>query len=121
MTVKGSPERTCVVCRRSGPKGELLRVVVGADGLVVDAKNQLPGRGAYVHRNTGCGEQKGVVERLCYSIAKRAGGGEIGGGLKMTSEYRQRFEAELRASLGVSCGERPKPSRARLGKIAGAR
>lgn len=113
-----------MVCRRSGPKAELVRVVVGDNGLVVDAKYRLPGRGAYVHRSTGCGEQKGVVERLYYSIGRRAGriagNGETEGSLKMTSEQRQLFEAELRAALGA-CVERPKLSRARLGKIAGAK
>lgn len=46
------PSRTCVGCRATGEKGELIRIAL-RDGLfVVDAAQRLPGRGAYVH--PGC-------------------------------------------------------------------
>jgi len=50
-----APERTCVGCRERAPKGDLLRIVRGADGSVrVDATGAAPGRGAYVHRAPEC-------------------------------------------------------------------
>jgi uncharacterized protein len=47
--------RTCVGCRGVAARGELLRLVVGADGEVrVDPRAISPGRGAYVHRERSC-------------------------------------------------------------------
>ncbi len=49
------PERTCVGCRRKGPKWDLVRVSRLPDGRVeVDPDYRLPGRGAYVCYNEDC-------------------------------------------------------------------
>jgi uncharacterized protein len=51
------PERTCVGCRRTARKVDLLRVVRSPVGTVgVDRSGHAPGRGAYVHRNAVCAE-----------------------------------------------------------------
>lgn len=52
--VEAGPQRTCVGCRRRAEKIELIRVVMRGDGLVVDAKFQHPGRGAYLHPADEC-------------------------------------------------------------------
>lgn len=43
------PERTCVGCRAKAPQSELVRLVRVGDGVQVDARGVLPGRGAYLH------------------------------------------------------------------------
>jgi predicted RNA-binding protein YlxR (DUF448 family) len=44
-----TPVRTCVVTRTKHPPDELIRFVLGPDGLMVpDLANQLPGRGVWV-------------------------------------------------------------------------
>lgn len=49
------PVRTCVGCRKTGPRSALLRVVSGATGeLVVDERRRMPGRGAWLHPDPGC-------------------------------------------------------------------
>ncbi|GEO35626.1 hypothetical protein CAE01nite_33510 [Cellulomonas aerilata] len=53
------PVRTCVGCRRTGSRSDLLRVVVTGGGslepaLVVDAARSLPGRGAWLHPDRRC-------------------------------------------------------------------
>ena len=48
------PLRRCILCRRSSPKGQLLRFVATAGGIVWDTAHQVPGRGAYVHRSLSC-------------------------------------------------------------------
>ena len=48
-----APERTCAGCRARAPRGSLLRIVRGADGVRVDRSGSAPGRGAYVHRGPG--------------------------------------------------------------------
>jgi len=49
------PERTCVGCRTSGSKLDLIRIVRTPHGEVrVDATGRAPGRGAYVHADRAC-------------------------------------------------------------------
>lgn len=46
-----TPERTCLGCRQRAPKAELVRLAWNdQDGtVVVDHRQRLPGRGAYLH------------------------------------------------------------------------
>lgn len=47
-----TPMRQCVVTRESLPKDDLMRLVLAPDSsAVLDLKNKLPGRGAYVQPN----------------------------------------------------------------------
>lgn len=51
------PLRTCLACGRKTSKAELLRLVRTRDGaVVIDLRQQLAGRGAYVCRTPACGE-----------------------------------------------------------------
>lgn len=55
MEARRVPTRTCVACRTSRPKRELVRIVRTPDGRVtVDETGRLAGRGAYVCRSAGC-------------------------------------------------------------------
>ena len=54
MTEKKVPERRCIGCMTSKPKQELLRIVAGPDGLHIDQSGKMPGRGAYLCRNSEC-------------------------------------------------------------------
>lgn len=51
---KRIPERMCVVCRQMKPKTELLRIVNGADGVVVDGTGKINGRGVYLCKCKDC-------------------------------------------------------------------
>jgi len=43
------PQRTCVGCRRARGRPELVRLALGSGGQVIlDLRDQLPGRGAYL-------------------------------------------------------------------------
>ena len=63
------PVRTCVGCRRTAAKSELVRVV-WRDGLVVDIGQIEPGRGAYLHRGSACLEA--ALRRKALGRALRA-------------------------------------------------
>jgi uncharacterized protein len=54
--MRSTPERTCVGCRAKRPKPELVRIVRLPDtaGVQIDARQQLPGRGAYLCRVQRC-------------------------------------------------------------------
>jgi predicted RNA-binding protein YlxR (DUF448 family) len=55
---KHVPQRTCVNCRRTDPKRELVRVVRGADGRVaIDTAGKRAGRGAYLCHDPACWAQ----------------------------------------------------------------
>ena len=55
MKPKHVPIRTCVACRETDEKRDLLRVVRLPDGSVVyDAKGKLSGRGAYICATEKC-------------------------------------------------------------------
>jgi hypothetical protein len=57
-----TPQRTCVACRTTRPKRELVRVVRSPSGeLTVDLRGKAPGRGAYLDPEAGCLE-RGLAE-----------------------------------------------------------
>jgi uncharacterized protein len=59
------PERTCIGCRNTAAKRDLLRVVRRPDGTVeVDPTGRAAGRGAYVHRSRECVERAGRTGAL---------------------------------------------------------
>ncbi len=52
------PQRSCVACRKVADKKQLLRFVLAPDGrVVVDYRQQLPGRGLYTCLSRQCLEQ----------------------------------------------------------------
>ena len=52
------PQRTCVACRTTRPKRELVRVVRSPiGGLSVDLRGKAPGRGAYLDPDEACLER----------------------------------------------------------------
>jgi predicted RNA-binding protein YlxR (DUF448 family) len=63
----------CVACRVRLPKLDLVRFVAGDSGLRVDARQQAPGRGAYICGAAGCLAQ--AVKRGAFS---RSIGADLG-------------------------------------------
>ena len=54
---KHVPQRTCVGCREVLPQRELIRIVRSPDGVVIDPKGKISGRGAYLHDRRSCWER----------------------------------------------------------------
>jgi predicted RNA-binding protein YlxR (DUF448 family) len=52
--VKHIPQRTCVGCRETLPKRQMIRIVRKADGVFVDPTGKIAGRGAYLHDKYSC-------------------------------------------------------------------
>jgi len=61
------PQRTCVACRQTNAKRQLVRVVRAPDGSVtIDPSGKRSGRGAYLCSTTDCwdaGLKRGVLTR----------------------------------------------------------
>lgn len=74
---KHVPLRTCIACKESKAKRDLVRIVRAADGTVqVDETSKRAGRGAYVCRTRVCWEQvqrKGLLE---YALKTRLTDGD---------------------------------------------
>jgi predicted RNA-binding protein YlxR (DUF448 family) len=51
---RNRPRRTCVGCRTTRDKDELLRIAATPDGVRPDPAARLPGRGAYVCATITC-------------------------------------------------------------------
>jgi uncharacterized protein len=55
--VKHIPQRTCIGCRETLPKRELMRIVRTPEGVRYDPTGKTDGRGAYLHNKRSCWEQ----------------------------------------------------------------
>lgn len=67
--MKHVPTRTCLGCRRRRPRGELVRLVRGPDGVVaVDPRGRGAGRGAYLCAEAGCVERALKTGRLGHAF-----------------------------------------------------
>ncbi|MCJ7711017.1 MAG: YlxR family protein [Chloroflexi bacterium] len=63
------PERSCVACRSTRPKRDLVRVVRAPDGSVtVDPSGRAPGRGAYLCRDASCWDVAGRKRAIEHAL-----------------------------------------------------
>lgn len=65
--MKHEPERTCVGCRGVFAKADVVRIVAGPSGVVIDYREKLPGRAAYV-----CPTRECIVKALSKENLSRA-------------------------------------------------
>ena len=70
LLAQPSPSRRCVVCGKSANKKELLRFVMGEEGIVFDSQQVMPGRGAYLTKEARCVFAASVVSLLNASITR---------------------------------------------------
>ncbi len=69
MNVKRVPQRTCVGCRTTGGKRDLIRVVRTPEGRVeVDTSSKVNGRGAYVCAQQACWIEALTKDRLARAL-----------------------------------------------------
>ncbi|MFQ6019128.1 MAG: RNase P modulator RnpM [Dehalococcoidia bacterium] len=72
---KHVPQRTCVSCRRTSAKRELVRVARSPQGQVeVDTTGKKAGRGAYLCRDAACWESALKRGRLEAALKTKIGG-----------------------------------------------
>ncbi|WP_307433336.1 YlxR family protein [Pseudarthrobacter defluvii] len=73
LSTGNQPERTCIGCRKKGPRSQLLRLVAegsGSTAVLVDERRRMAGRGAWLHPSTSC---------LALAIKRRAFGRALPG------------------------------------------
>ncbi|MBW8010627.1 MAG: YlxR family protein [Chloroflexi bacterium] len=64
---KHIPQRTCVGCRITEPKINLIRIVRTSAGLQIEQEERLNGRGAYLHNRRSCWE-RGMQSKLANAL-----------------------------------------------------
>jgi len=62
------PERTCIGCRGMFSKADVIRIVFGPTGPVIDYREKLPGRAAYVCPRRECIEKALSRENLSRAL-----------------------------------------------------
>jgi predicted RNA-binding protein YlxR (DUF448 family) len=75
---KHVPQRTCIACRSTKGKRELIRLVSSPAGIEIDPKGKRAGRGVYLCPCSTCWEQGLKTNRI-----------EFGLRAKMSAETRQ--------------------------------
>jgi predicted RNA-binding protein YlxR (DUF448 family) len=78
IEIKHIPERSCVACRDKRDKKYLIRLVCDSEGVKVDNRGKMPGRGAYLCSKLGCWELGLQQKRLDHALRS-----------KISSENRQ--------------------------------
>lgn len=71
--MKHQPERTCIGCRNVFPKDEVIRVVSGPAGIVIDYREKLPGRAGYVCPKRDCIQKSLSRDNLAKALQQRGG------------------------------------------------
>jgi predicted RNA-binding protein YlxR (DUF448 family) len=67
--VKHRPQRTCVVCRTTTDKRDLIRIVRTPEGqIVLDATGKANGRGMYLCKTQECWEKGLKKDRLSHAL-----------------------------------------------------
>lgn len=75
---KHVPLRTCIICRQSSSKRELVRVVRTPSGLVlIDPTGKLAGRGAYLCRARSCWTNALKGDRLAAALKTHISGEQL--------------------------------------------
>lgn len=66
---KHRPQRTCIACRQTKDKRDLVRVVRTPDQhVVIDPTGKANGRGVYLCRQIGCWQKGLKKERLSHAL-----------------------------------------------------
>ena len=95
-----APERTCVLTRRKGDRGRLIRLALSPDGEVApDVRARAPGRGAWISVGRGELEQAVSSGKLKSALQRAFKAGEV----TVPADLAERTAAALRQA-GVCAG-----------------
>ncbi len=86
---KHRPQRTCIACRETKDKRELIRVVRTPEGnFIVDPTGKANGRGAYLCRQASCWDKGLQKQRLAQTLKAT-----------LTAEQIAALQAQLQTEL----------------------
>lgn len=76
VKVRHIPQRTCVGCRQTLEKRNLIRLVRTSEGVKVDLTGKIAGRGAYLHDQRSCWD-KGLKGPLAAALKTELKAGDL--------------------------------------------
>ena len=90
-----SPERSCILTRRTAPKEELIRLALGPDGEVApDVRARAPGRGAWIGVGRAELDAAQVKGKLTAALARAFKSGDV----TIPADLGERIASALRQS-----------------------
>jgi predicted RNA-binding protein YlxR (DUF448 family) len=96
--MRHEPERTCIVTREAKPAAEMIRFVLGPDGVVYpDLKHKLPGRGVWVTARADMVDE--AVRRRLFSRAFKA---EAKAPATLSATIEAALRTDLRQALSLA-------------------
>ncbi len=98
------PERTCIGCRRIFKKNEVVRIVAGPAGVVIDYREKLPGRAAYVCPTRQCIEKALTRDAISQALRLKIGQTELETVIGMIAS-RVREKAQSLLSMAAKAGK----------------
>jgi len=104
--MKHQPERTCIGCRNVFAKDEVIRVVSGPTGIVIDYREKLPGRAGYVCPKRDCIQKSLNRENLARALRQK---GRLPDPEEFISWLEKSIEDKIRSLIVMS---------AKAGKLA---
>jgi predicted RNA-binding protein YlxR (DUF448 family) len=109
-----APLRTCVGCRRTGERSDLLRLVVadvgGVPTVVADLRRVLPGRGAWLHPDPSCWELAQRRRALLRALPAGEGVDQVGISDAVSALHRRSPEHDPAPEPGSGHPTSPSPS-----------
>ena len=112
QTASGDPERRCILTGDHGSRGDLLRLAISPDGLVLpDALARAPGRGAWIGVSRGDLEQSLAKGKLKGALARAF----KGAALTIPDDLPERAEVALRRAFTDRLGLEMKSGRLLVG------
>ena len=100
VDVEKGPQRTCVACRQTKDKNQLIRYVVAPDGaLMVDYLQRLPGRGAYT-----CIERQCLLDAVKKNSFQRCFKGQCPqvDSIQLVGQVTQAVEKKITSLIGMA-------------------
>lgn len=91
--VRSAPERTCILSREHGARGDLIRLALSPDGeLLPDVRAKAPGRGAWIGVDRKTLEEAQAKGRLRGALARAFKGAAV----RVPDDLGERIETALR-------------------------
>ncbi len=94
------PERTCIGCRGSFTKHEVVRIVAASGNVIIDYREKLPGRGAYVCPKPECIRK--ALGRESLSRALHAAGLTLPSPEEFADRLAARMREKIRSLIAMS-------------------
>jgi uncharacterized protein len=97
--MRHQPERTCIGCRSTLSKNAVIRLVAGPESILIDYREKLPGRAAYVCPRKDCIEKALTKDALAKALRLKVRPPEV---TLFISQMETIISAKIKSLLAIS-------------------